>query len=107
MSIPLYTTPSTINDIWSLGRRFTSSSQMRGEELGPPLHEIRETLLQCRRDAGVQFLPFRAQQRAVSGVLDQRMFEEIGGFGTDSAAEQRVRSRLAAGGSRIRTLGPT
>jgi hypothetical protein len=25
MSIPLYTTPSTINDIWSLGRPFASS----------------------------------------------------------------------------------
>jgi hypothetical protein len=41
----------------------TGSSQMMGEELGLPRHEIGETLLQCRRDAGVQFLPFRAQQR--------------------------------------------
>src|ERR1700730_6477953 len=42
----------------------TGSSQMMGKEFGLPLHEISETLLQCRCDAGVQFLPCRAQPRS-------------------------------------------
>ena len=49
--------------------------EMMGEEFGPPLDKIGETLLQCRRDTSVQFLPSCAQQGAIGGILDQRMLE--------------------------------
>ena len=65
------------------------AGQMMGQEFGLALDEIGEMLLQHRRDPGMQFLPPCAQQRAVGGVLHQRVLEEVGGVRSDAAAEQQ------------------
>ena len=62
---------------------------MMRKKFGPSLDEIDEVPLQHRRDPGVQFLPSGAQQRAVGGVLHQRMLEEVRGMRSDAAAKQQ------------------
>src|SRR5260370_1025093 len=69
-----------------------SGSQVMGQEFRLALDQIGEMLLQQRRDAGVQFLPSGAQQRAVSSVLHQRMLEQVRGVWWDAAAEKKTRS---------------
>ena len=63
--------------------------QMMGQEFGLALDEIGEILLQHRRDPGMQFLPSSAQQRAVGGVLHQRVLEQVGGVRRGAAAKQQ------------------
>src|SRR5215469_15598935 len=63
--------------------------QMMSQELWLALCEIGELLDQRNRDAGMQFLTFRAKQGGVCGVLHQRVLEEIGGLWRLTAAEQQ------------------
>ena len=59
------------------------------KQFGPALDKIAKILLQFRRDPGVQFLPSAAQQRAIGGVLHQRMLEKVRGMRSRAAAKQQ------------------
>jgi len=63
--------------------------QMVGQQLGLALGQVDEILLQHRRDPGMQFLPPRAQQRAIGGILHEGVLEQVGGVGRHTAAEQQ------------------
>jgi len=65
--------------------------QMMREQFGLALDTIGEILLKHRRNTGVQLLPLSAQQRAIGGVLHQRMLEEVGGMRRGAAAKQQSR----------------
>ena len=67
----------------------SSGGQMMGQQFGLALDEIGEILLQHIGDPGMQFLPPRAQQRAVGGILDQRVLEQVGGLRAVTAKEQQ------------------
>jgi len=61
--------------------------QMMRQEFGLALDDIREILLQCRRDPSVQLLSSPADQHIVGRVLHQRMLEEVGGMWSGAAAK--------------------
>jgi hypothetical protein len=71
--------------------RVAGGCQMMGQQFGAALDEIGEMRFQCRGDAPMQFLPLRAQQRAVGGVLHQRVLEQVGGMRSGAAAKQQSR----------------
>ena len=71
--------------------RVAGGCQMMGEQFGVARDEIGEMRFQCRGDAPMPFLPLRAQQRAVGGVLHQRVLEQVGGMRSGAAAKQQSR----------------
>ena len=54
-----------------------AAGQVVRQQFGLPLDQIGKILLKDAGGAGVQFLPAHTKQRAVGGVLDQRVFEPI------------------------------
>ena len=60
------------------------------EKLGLCLRVLGKLLLQRLRDAGVELLAAGLEQRAVGGVLDQRVLEAVGRIGRGAAAEDQL-----------------
>ena len=63
-----------------------------GDELGCGRDDLREPVLQHRRDPSVQDLPAGLEQRLIRGVLDQGVLEAVGGLGRSAAAEDQLGS---------------
>ena len=64
---------------------------MMRDDLRPGLHEVRKPLFQCLGDPPMQSLARTAEQVAVRGVLDQRVFEQIFGRRRRAALEDQAR----------------
>ena len=67
----------------SLGRVLSQERRLGGNDLG-------ELVFQRRRNAAVQLLATAAQQRAVGGVLYQRVLESVFSVGRTPAPEDQL-----------------
>ncbi len=79
---------------------------MLREEFGLGFDDLRKLFLHDLRDPGMQVLALGLEQRAVGGVLDQRVLEAVGGIGRGAAAiDQLGRNQLVQRRLQLR-LGP-
>jgi hypothetical protein len=76
------------------------------KEFGLPFDELRELFLHDLRDASMQVLAAGFEERAVGGVLDQRVLETVDDIGRGAPTVDKLsRDQLVEGGLQLR-LGP-
>ena len=79
-----------------------SRGQMVRQEFRLALDEISEMLFQRRHDPGVQFLASSAHQRAIGGVLHQRVLKQVGSVRSRTTTKQQSRvAELSQGGLQL------
>ncbi|HSR82093.1 MAG TPA: hypothetical protein VLL28_15070 [Hyphomicrobiaceae bacterium] len=61
-----------------------------GQQLGLALDDVRELAFEGLCDAGVQRASRMAQKRAISGILHERMFEQVRSMRGQSLLEQQA-----------------